>query len=227
VKAVIRAVTFDVGGTLIQPWPSVGQVYADEAARQGWPGVSAVTLNLNFQRAWRQRDERFSHTAREWAALVDSTFAGLVNPPPSRSFFPALYDRFTRADTWRIFDDVLPTLRSLQANRLRLLVISNWDERLRPLLGELGLTRYFEDLLISLELGFTKPDPEIFLETARRLKMEPSHILHVGDDPVADTQGARQAGFQARTILRQPDSPAGDQCIQSLTELISLTRSRD
>jgi len=31
----IRAITFDVGGTLIAPWPSVGHIYSDIAARFG------------------------------------------------------------------------------------------------------------------------------------------------------------------------------------------------
>jgi putative hydrolase of the HAD superfamily len=222
-KPTLRAVTFDVGGTLIRPWPSVGQVYADEAARHGWPGISANTLNRNFLTAWHGRDGSFNHSEREWAALVDATFTGLVDPPPSRSFFPALYDRFTRAEAWRIFDDALPVLERLQASNLRLLVISNWDTRLRPLLLELGLTDFFEDLLISLEIGSTKPDARIFLEAARRLGMDPSEILHVGDDPEADTEGARGAGLQARTISRQPDHLSDDHVIGSLRELIPLT----
>jgi len=222
---MIRAVTFDVGGTLIQPWPSVGHVYADEAARHGWPDIPPETLNENFRTAWRGRDGDFNHSEREWATLVDTTFAGLADPPPSQSFFPELYERFARAEAWRIFDDVLPVLHRLQQANLRLLVISNWDERLRPLLHELALAVFFEDLLISLEIGSTKPDAGIFLEAARRLEVDPPEILHVGDDPQADTKGARQAGFQARTIVRDTGHLPGDHDIHSLTELIPLARA--
>lgn len=220
---MIQAITFDVGGTLIQPWPSVGHVYADEAARQGWPRIDPATLNRNFQTAWHGRNGDFSHTEAEWAALVDKTFADLVDPPPSRSFFPALYARFARAEAWRIFGDVLPVLHALQAAKQRLLVISNWDERLRPLLRELQLSAFFEDLLISLELGSTKPDPAIFLEAARRLELDPEEILHVGDDPQADTEGARRAGFQARTVVRGQHGDLGTYGIRSLSELLPLT----
>ncbi len=41
----IRAVTFDVGGTLIEPWPSVGHVYAEVAARHGVAAIDVATLN--------------------------------------------------------------------------------------------------------------------------------------------------------------------------------------
>ncbi len=39
-EARIRTVTFDVGGTLIRPWPSVGHVYAETAAGHGVKRIS-------------------------------------------------------------------------------------------------------------------------------------------------------------------------------------------
>jgi hypothetical protein len=63
----IRAVTFDVGGTLIEPWPSVGRVYAEVAARHGVEvAAEAWTVNL----PWLGRPGRISITAsptgRNW-----------------------------------------------------------------------------------------------------------------------------------------------------------------
>ena len=48
----IQAVTFDVGGTLIECQPSVGHIYAEVAARHGYR-VSAAALNRRFKAAWR------------------------------------------------------------------------------------------------------------------------------------------------------------------------------
>src|SRR5947209_8770968 len=86
----IRAVTFDVGGTLIRPWPSVGHVYAEVAARHGFEDLSAAILNRQFAAAWQAR-QNFNHTRAEWAELVDATFEGLVETLPSETFFPDLY----------------------------------------------------------------------------------------------------------------------------------------
>jgi phosphoglycolate phosphatase-like HAD superfamily hydrolase len=47
----IQAVTFDVGGTLIDPWPSVGHVYAAVAAEHGLTGVDPESLNVRFAAA--------------------------------------------------------------------------------------------------------------------------------------------------------------------------------
>src|SRR2546423_1815961 len=138
----IQAITFDVGGTLIAPWPSVGQIYAEAAMKHGAKNVSAEVLKTRFVTAWSAL-EQFNHTRDEWAALVDETFRGVTEEPPSQTFFPELYEHFGRADAWRIFDDVRPALDALATRGVKLGAISNWDERLRPLLAELKLADYF------------------------------------------------------------------------------------
>src|SRR6516164_11489571 len=88
----IKAVTFDVGGTLIEPWPSVGDVYAEVAARNG-VNVSADTLNSRFRSAWGARNS-FEHSRAGWEELVDEVFLGLCEPP-RQTFFGDLYHRFS------------------------------------------------------------------------------------------------------------------------------------
>lgn len=218
--APIRAVTFDVGGTLIQPWPSVGHVYAEVAAKSGGPDIPPEVLNRNFAAAWKARQD-FHHTEAAWARLVDKTFAGLTDDPPSRSFFPALYRRFAEPDAWRVCDDVLPTLDELASKGIPLAVVSNWDERLRSLLQQLHLESYFETIAVSCEVAFTKPSPVIFEHVAQKLGIPAENILHVGDSPAEDFEGARSAGFQARVIDRR-DSGSPDRTIGSLRELSAL-----
>jgi putative hydrolase of the HAD superfamily len=216
----IQAVTFDAGGTLITPWPSVGHVYADVAAEQGLKDISPALLNERFSAAWR-RLHNFHHGPGEWAALVDEVFAGLSPKPPSESFFPELFQRFADPSAWRIFDDVKPTLDALATHGLNLAVISNWDERLGPLLEALGLRQYFETVVISREIGFAKPSPVIFEHASRKLGLAPEFILHVGDSLHDDVAGARAAGFAARLLARADDSPGAD-AVRSLGELAGL-----
>jgi putative hydrolase of the HAD superfamily len=157
----IKAVTFDVGGTLIEPWPSVGHVYAEVAAHYGITEVSAEVLNTRFRTAWKARPA-FEHSRLAWTELVDQVFAGIIPDPPSRTFFSSLYERFAEPSAWHIFEDVKPTLEELASRGIKLAVISNWDERLRGLLRSLELDRYFEAFAISHEIGFAKPSPVIF-----------------------------------------------------------------
>lgn len=219
----IQAVTFDVGGTLIKPWPSVGQVYAEVAAKNGQPGISPVLLDERFAAAWRDL-ENFHHGRDEWSALVDRVFEGLTQQPPSALFFPELFDRFAEPDVWQIFDDVKPAIDALASLGINLGVISNWDERLQPLLERLGLRKYFETVVVSCEIGFSKPSPVIFEHAARKLGLAPEFILHVGDSTRDDLRGAESAGFQARLIERGQNT-GGSGRIGSLLELERLAQA--
>jgi putative hydrolase of the HAD superfamily len=216
----IQAVTFDVGGTLLAPDPSVGAVYAAVAARHGAGRIDPALLEERFWQAWRD-NQPFHHTRADWESLVDATFEGLVPSPPSRSFFGELYAEFGRAKSWRVFDDVLPTLESLAAQGLDLGIVSNWDERLRPLLRELRLDRYFNCLVISCEAGFAKPSPVIFEEALRQLGRPATAVLHVGDGLREDFAGATGAGLAALHLRR--DAPPHDLQIQSLLDVLAWT----
>jgi putative hydrolase of the HAD superfamily len=213
----IQAVTFDVGGTLIKPWPSVGQIYSEIAAKNGQRGISSALLDERFAAAWDNL-ENFHHGRDEWAALVDRVFEGLTEQPPSASFFPELFDRFGEPDVWRIFDDVKSAIDALASLGINLGIISNWDERLQPLLERLGLRKYLETVVVSCEIGFSKPSPVIFEHAARKLGLAPEFILHVGDSARDDLRGAEAAGFQARLIERGQATVAPDR-IRSLLEL--------
>jgi putative hydrolase of the HAD superfamily len=216
----VQAITFDIGGTLIQPWPSVGHVYAEVARRHGVKGVSPEFLEARFRAAWRAR-KHFNESRAGWEELVDEAFQGLSAEPPSATFFPALYERFAHAEAWRIFDDVLPTLDALAARGVRLGVISNWDDRLRELLRRLRLDTYFESIVISCEVGSSKPAPAIFEHAAARLGLPPESILHVGDSLEMDLQGARASGFCSVQVVRQEQSP-GDGQVGSLRDVVAL-----
>jgi putative hydrolase of the HAD superfamily len=211
----IQAVTFDVGGTLIEPWPSVGHVYAEVAARHGLKSFSPDQLNARFKTAWRVR-QTFHHSRNEWNELVTEVFGGSTPP----GFFAELYDRFAEPDAWHIYDDVLPALDLLASREIKLAIISNWDERLRPLLRKLKLEHYFKNFSISLEIGFPKPSPIIFKHAAKALGLPANSILHVGDSSEMDIAGASAAGFQSIQINRSRASAGSS--IQSLIELAAV-----
>ncbi len=215
-KPKIRAVTFDMGGTLMEPWPSVGHVYAKVAAAHGVQ-ASPEILNQRFAAAWKAKTN-FRHEKSDWAALVDATFSGLCRTPPSQSFFPELFDAFADASAWKVFDDVIPCLERLRRDGIKLGVISNWDDRLRPLLKKLGLDKYFDSIVISCEAAEPKPARKIFRTAARQLGVTPHEILHIGDSPAEDIKGARAAGFQALLLTRGAAAEAG-RTIGTLAEL--------
>lgn len=216
----IRAITFDVGGTLIEPWPSVGHVYAQIASKFGITGVEPDALNSGFVRAWKARlDFDYSHAA--WRRLVELTFVGLSPAPPDEACFNAIYDHFAHAEAWRVFDDAQRALAAVKASGRKVGLISNWDERLHPLLAELQLASSFEAVTISCEVGYTKPRPEIFQHSAAQLGLPPEFILHIGDSASEDVGGAKAAGMQG-LLLDRKASQAGDGAVQNLDAAVAL-----
>jgi len=215
----IRAVTFDVGGTLIRPWPSVGHVYCDAAARRGHDNLDPDLINKQFIAAWRAK-KHFDHSQAAWLELVQKAFAGLLDEASVQELFDDLYVHFAAPEAWRVFDDVYPTLDKLRNHGLKLGLISNWDERLRPLLTELQLTPYFDPIVISVEAGSTKPSSGIFVRAVSLLAIPSHSILHVGDSLSEDVVGARSAGLQG-LLLDRKASGARETSIPTLGELMS------
>ncbi|HEY6168373.1 MAG TPA: HAD-IA family hydrolase [Verrucomicrobiae bacterium] len=211
-------VTFDVGGTLIEPWPSVGHVYAEVAERFGVRAEPAE-LTRQFRTAWKEK-RIFDYSRAAWFGLVRRTFAG--HGPLPEEFFPAVYERFAEPDAWRVFDDVLPVLDALASRGVRLGVVSNWDERLKPLLRRLKLHQHFETVVVSCDVGATKPSPSIFTHALRRLGVEPAAALHVGDGVREDVEGARAAGMASVLLARGGSTERSDGAIHTLHELPTL-----
>jgi len=200
-RMLVQAVTFDVGGTLIEPWPSVGHVYAEVAARHGHKNLAPDHLNRRFAAAWRAK-ENFDHSCAAWRMLVEQTFAGLTASVPRAPLFDDLFQRFAEAAAWRVYEDVRPALEWFQERQIRLGIISNWDERLRPLLQQLQLSHYFPVKVISIEAGCPKPHAQIFRQAATELGLPPGSILHVGDSPAEDLAGARAVGMRGLLLDR-------------------------
>jgi FMN phosphatase YigB (HAD superfamily) len=86
-----------------------------------------------------------------------------------------------------------------------------------------GLLAQFSALTFSDECGIRKPDPQIFLETLREIGVSPDEAVHVGDDPVLDVEGARDARMagviQITADRRANGCVAPDAVIAGLEEL--------
>ena len=213
----IQGLSFDVGGTLIDVWPSVGHAYARVAARHGCADLEPSLLTERFLAAWRERSPGFDYSRDSWAAVVRSTFAHAGALAQDPVFFHDLYNHFAKAEPWRVYPDVVPILQTLRLRGFKLAVTSNWDDRLRPLLGDLQLLSYFDYITVSGELGVHKPHRAIFSATANGLGLPPDSIVHVGDHWTEDVLGARAAGMKAVHLRR--GGIQGSEGVEGLGEL--------
>ena len=73
----------------------------------------------------------------------------------------------------------------------------------------LGLTEFFTSIIVSEAVGLRKPDPAIFLLSCKQLGVYPHDCIFVGDNEMADIQGAKDVGM--KTIFFNPDPSISSQ----------------
>lgn len=216
----IRAVTLDAAGTLLEPTPSVGAIYAEVAAELGWTHWQPAELDARFRAAWSTKG-MFDFSPVSWLNLVTRVTEGLAPEPLSLRYFPLVWERFNAARCWRVYPEVSSVLQGLCEQGWRLAVVSNWDERLHRVLQVTGLAPSFEFILPSTEAPRPKPDPGIFQQAAERLGVEVASLLHVGDSRREDWEGAIAAGAQALLIDRRtPPDPNALTSLEPLPQLL-------
>ena len=228
----IRAVFFDVGGTLLAPRPSLGEIY-ELFLRPLGIDVDAKDFRRAARETWTEFDRlvgrggnRYGHfeggEAEFWLRYVQRVLERVAAPERSREAAAALHAAFSDPAQWAVFDDVRPTLAALRDRGVRVGIISNWDSRLRALLDALGLAPEFETIAVSCEVGVEKPGRAIFEHALGQLGVSPHEAFHVGDDAVADYEGPREAGLRAALLVRNGTPPAGIPTVPGLQGILSL-----
>jgi putative hydrolase of the HAD superfamily len=221
----IEGIVLDAVGTLIDPEPPVARAYALAALRQGLV-VDEVEVKRRFARYFRddEADEQLGPLVtdeateyRRWRRIVANVLPDL---PDQARAFEELWDHFGRPDAWRCFVDVGPGLARLRQAGIPVRVASNFDGRLRGVAAGLPeLAGFVDSLVISSEVGHRKPHPAFYAAACASLRLPPSRVLCVGDDPENDVLGAERAGLRGALLDRDSRRPKD---LASFPDLVAL-----
>lgn len=94
-------------------------------------------------------------------------------------------------------------LRRLREMGTKVFAVSNWDIELVKVLDDLGWSGYFDGVIASAAVGIEKPEGEIFEEALRVGGASRDRVVHVGNDPITDVQGASRAGLDTVLVDRR------------------------
>ena len=131
----------------------------------------------------------------------------------------------------RAFPHAVEVLEELRG-RYRLALVTNTlsdmtAEDIRGLLREAGVPDVFDVIVVSSEVGVSKPDPGIFEVALEGLGVEPGEVVMVGNTVSTDVFGGNRVGM--RTVLVQPDEEYRrsewetlDHTVGSLKELLKI-----
>lgn len=232
-----RALFFDVGETLLAPHPSFPELFTavliDEGYEVGPEQVGATfarmaptfaeVIDKHVTGPWTVSRER---SLEFWGRIYGAALRDLGIDDDEGRLIEALYFKFTRYESYRLFPDVLPALDAAREAGFRLGLISNFEEWLEGLLVHMEIADHFDPVVISGKVGVEKPDAAIFRLALEQSGCEAEESVYVGDHPRIDVQGAQAVGMGAVLIDRRGRHPEfGGHRITTLKELLPMVAS--
>src|SRR5512138_1934653 len=233
----IKAIFFDLDGTLRHSVPSGSDVFTDYVTTLGLLVDTEARLramrweHLYWASSVDLRDDLLAHsgdTENFWVEYSRRRLVALgASPEKSLEFAPSVSQHmgeFYKPESV-IPEDVRRTLPQLKQAGYILGVISNRDKPFQDLLHEHGIGEFFDFSLAAGEVNSYKPEPGIFEHALQRMNLSAQDVIYVGDNYYADVVGARRAGL--RPILYDPFGIFPDPdctAIKSFDELTSVIK---
>lgn len=210
-----RVVFWDFDGTLARRQDLWSGALADALSRVETSfQISAESLHPHLGRGFPWHDPAVISpplSPEKWWAELRPVFiaayerAGLERSlaEQATTYVPEAY---YRPEAWTVIEGAAEALRTTSAAGYRNVILSNHAPELPALVDALGLGSLVEDTITSASVGAQKPNRVIFEHAIQRTGIRSvGEAWMVGDNPIADVQGAEAAGI--RGILADGDYP--------------------
>ncbi len=227
----IRAITLDLDNTL---WEIDSVIHRAEAVLWDWLSSNYPKIPQRFnaddllelrrsvlEEYWdKSHDFRFLRKKVLRQVAIESGYdAGLVEP----AF--RVFDEVRNAV--ELYPEVLDELETLYS-RLTVVALTNGNANLR----KIGICHLFHGVVTAESTGAAKPDPSIFHAAVQEAGVAAGEVLHVGDHPETDIDGARKAGLKTAWINRKgndwpEDLEPPDAVVTSMTGLRELLDGKE
>lgn len=221
-KDGIRAIFFDLDGTLRLHLPPSGEVFADYARQQGLSisGEDRLRAARWEHYYWASSPElyadqgRFDRDNRDfWCNYSLRRLIALgAKKELAEEFSPQICEYMTTSFHPEAFvpQELRQVLPSLRDQGFALGVVSNRDLPYVEELEKLDLSQYFDFSLAAGEVQSWKPDAGIFAHALKCVKVTAAETIYIGDNYYADVIGARNAGlhpilYDPKGIFADPD----------------------
>ncbi len=201
----IKLLTFDLDDTL---WPCMATILKTEERLHQWfnehhPDIPNQYSIKQLRGKRIQLAKKHQHIAHDLTALRKKSFAQLSQemghtPQQEKHFIQEAFDfYFNERNKVNLYEDVIPTLEALKANyQLGAVTNGNADIYL------IGLGHLFAFSWSAADAGQQKPHPVVFDSLLEKQQLKASEVIHIGDDPITDIQGAQQSGIRSIWLNR-------------------------
>ena len=179
----MSAVLFDLDGTLIDSAPDLAGTANDMLAARDCAALGYEQLR--------------QHAGSGARGMIGAAFGIAPGHPDYLALRAEFHDRYEQRmlSATAVFDDIWPVLDGLDARGVVWGIVTNKALRFaRPMAVALQLAQRAAVLVGGDSTPHTKPHPAPLLEAARRLAIEPTRCVYVGDDE-RDMTAGRAAGM--------------------------------
>lgn len=222
----LRGVVFDMDQTLYDRPASdriaMARYFADQRERFAETCTEGMAIE-SMVRA--DHDEGHFGWDRILSRMVED---GIFRDPPETADICAFFQKEFSLEGV-LFPSTKQTLKELKELGLSVAMITNGNEQsqMKKIRG-LGIEECFDRIIVGSDIETRKPNKAIFLEMADKLHAKPEELLYVGDNPLNDVKGARDAGYVPVWIATMPwDYPEIEKApytIFQIEEIVPLAR---
>src|SRR5918912_2026750 len=202
-----RAVLWDVDGTLVDSLEYHWLSWREALAKEGY----ALTREQFLSTFGRRNDE-----------ILRTYFGDDIAPERVTRISlgkEEAYREMVRSRGIEALPGVRRWLHQLKTDGWRQAVASSAPPlNLEVILAALDVNDCFDAIVSAEEVERGKPDPQIFLAAAAKVRTPPARCVVVEDAP-AGTEAARRAGMRAIGVLTTHDQLAADRVVRRLDEL--------
>lgn len=228
----IKVITFDLDNTL---WDVEPALLRAEQAQKEWllanrPGTMEVMDHAalwEFKKSvWRRHPELLHNvSAIRTQMLYELQRHAGHDEAAARSGATQAFSAFmAQRHSVELYEEALGVLEVLAGHyTLGALTNGNAD------IYKTDAGEYFDFAFLAEEVGASKPAPDMFRAALKTSGAKPEEIIHVGDNPEHDIQGAADAGMHTVWMNSQgaqwPDQQPASRTITNLQQLPDAIRS--
>ena len=227
----IKAVFFDAADTLFFIKKGLGNTYAETAKKYGI-NPDQQDLKKAFSKHFPTApplafgnvsdEERKSLEKEWWYEVVRKVYADVGMFDDFDDYFNDLFEVFRKA-AWQIFPETKNILNEIKSLGFAIIIVSNFDSRVYDVCESLSIIDHFDDFIISSEVGYAKPDIEIYNIALSRNNLNPQQCVFIGDNYLNDYAAPKSIGMQALLLNRDNENNKHSvQKISNLNELVTL-----
>ncbi len=213
----IKAIIFDLGDTLITHTTdeaireeTISREVHDLLSEGGYlnPEVFYLELKETMWKNWKERFSRFESEFDVEDFVHHLLYKMGVRKNDIVKFVPLIISIIYKYDLKSIVlkPTVEETLKKLQQMQYKMGIITNTSysyDHVLEILNKVGITNFFEVVLVSSVEKICKPNPKIFQKALRLLETSATNAVFVGNYHYVDIEGAKRVGMKTILIVRE------------------------